>query len=107
MRVLLDENLPRRLIQEFDEDHEASTVGQYGWKGRENGELLRTAEMEFDVFLTTDQGIPHQQNLSQIELGIVILRSRSNRFADLVPLMGPVNERIRELEEGDVIEVAL
>ena len=107
MRVLLDENLPRRLIQEFDEDHEAWTVGQCGWKGKENGELLRTAEAEFDVFLTTDQGIPHQQNLSQIELGIVILRARSNRFADLMPLMEPVNECIRELEEGDVIEMAL
>jgi hypothetical protein len=52
---------------------EASTVGQCGWKGKENGELLETAEAEFDIFLTTDQGIPHEQNLSQIKLGIVIL----------------------------------
>lgn len=73
MRVLLDENLPRRLIQEFDEDLEASTVGQCGWKGKENGELLETAEAEFDIFLMTDQWIPHEQNLSQIKLGIVIL----------------------------------
>lgn len=62
---------------------------------------------EFDVFLTTDQGIPHQQNFIQIELGIVILRARSNRFSDLVPLMETVNRRIRELEKGDLIEVAL
>ena len=105
--MLLDENLPRRLTREFDEDHEAQTVGQCGWKGKENGELLGTAESEFDVFLTTDQGIPHQQNLAQIELGIVILRARSNRLADLKPLMNAVNRRIRELKAGEVIEVAL
>jgi len=107
MRVLLDENLPWRLPQEFDEGHEAWTVGQCGWKGKENGELLGTAEAEFDVFLTTDQGIPHQQNLSQIELGIVILRARSNRLAALRPLMGTVDQKIRELQAGNVIEVAL
>lgn len=103
MRVLLDENLPRRLTREFDDDLEVWTVGQYGWKGKENGELLRAAEKEFDVFVTTDQGIPHQQNLSQTELSVVILRTRRNRLADLIPLNG----RIRGLETGDVIEVAL
>ena len=106
MRVLLDENLPQRLAQEFDKDHDARTVGQCGWKGKENGELLGLAEAKFDVFLTTDQGIPHQQNLTQIELGIVLLRAQGNRWADLVPLMESVNQRIREIEEGDLIEVA-
>lgn len=105
--MLLDENLPQRLTREFDEDHDAWTVGQCGWKGKENGELLGTAEAEFDMFLTTDQGIPHQQNLAEIELGIVLLRAKSNRLVDLVPLMEIVNQRIRELGEGDLIEVAL
>jgi len=107
MRVLLDENLPRRLTHEFDEGIEAQTVGQRGWKGTENGKLLRLAESAFDVFLTTDQGIPHQQNLEQLEIGIVILRSRSNRLSDLKPLMEEVNRRIRGLQKGECIEVAL
>ena len=85
---------------------EATTVGQRGWKGVENGELLRRAEVEFDVFITTDHGIPHQQNLADVGLAIVILRARSNRFVDLRPLMEGGNRRIRELEDGDVIEVA-
>lgn len=61
MRVLLDENLPRGLTHAFSEDVDVRTVGQCGWKGKENGALLRLAESEFDVFVTTDQGIPHQQ----------------------------------------------
>jgi predicted nuclease of predicted toxin-antitoxin system len=54
MRVLLDENLPRRLAQAFSEDVDVRTVGQCGWKGARNGDLLRLAETEFDVFITTD-----------------------------------------------------
>jgi len=107
MRVLLDENLPRRLTRAFDEGVEAQTVGQRGWKGTENGELLRLAESAFDVFLTTDQGIPHQQNLEQLGIGIFILRSRGNRLSDLKPLMEEVNRRMRGLQKGECIEVAL
>ena len=35
-----------------------------GWAGKTNGELLRLAEQEFDVFLTADQKLPNQQNLA-------------------------------------------
>lgn len=105
MRVLLDENLPRRLTHEFGENVEARTVGQCGWKGKENGELLRLAETEFDVFITTDQGIPHQQNLSKLRLGIVILQAHSNRLPDLKPLMQTVNSQIQDMEEGKVFRV--
>jgi predicted nuclease of predicted toxin-antitoxin system len=43
MRVLLDENLPYKLRQLFPESIEVITVGYRGWKGKENGELLRMA----------------------------------------------------------------
>ena len=65
---------------------------------------MRAAAAEFDVFLTTDEGIPYQRNRSQTGLGIVVLRPRGNRFADLVPVMEPVKERIRGREGGDVIQ---
>ena len=107
IRVLLDENLPRRLTREFGEGIEARTAGQRDWKGMENGKLLRLAESALDVSLTTDQGILHQQNLEQLEIGIVILRSRSNRLSDLKSLIEEVSRRIRGLQNGACIEVAL
>jgi len=106
MRVLLDENLPRRLTREFADDVEARTVGQQGWKGTQNGKLLRRAEAEFEVFVTTDQGIPHQQNLSEIRLAIVILEARSNRLTDLQPLMQRVNRQIRDVTDGAVVRIS-
>ncbi len=39
-----------------------------------NGELLRVAEAAgFDLLLTTDTGLPHQQNLKGRKLAVVIL----------------------------------
>ena len=54
MRVLLDECLPRRLKHALV-GHDARTTPEMGWASRQNGELLRLAEREFDVFLTVDR----------------------------------------------------
>jgi len=40
MRLLLDENLPKRLKLDFQE-YEIHTVRDQGWNGVKNGELLR------------------------------------------------------------------
>ena len=91
MRVLLDENLPHQLRELFENNIEVVTVRYRGWQGKENGELLRIAANEFDAFITMDQGIPHQQNLSEIKIGIILLEAESNRFEDLAPLISKVN----------------
>ena len=57
MRVLLDENLDYRLKRFFGEEHDVVTVRERGWSGKENGELIRDAQMEFDALVTMDQGI--------------------------------------------------
>lgn len=107
MRVLLDENLPRKLRQLFEDSIEVFTVGDLGWKGRENGDLLRSAAGEIDAFITMDKGIPNQQNLNKIELGIVLLRARSNRFEDLAPLISQVNMVLKTLKNGQLVRVKL
>ena len=39
MKLLLDENLPKRLKDDFA-GHEIYTVRDKGWNGKKNGELL-------------------------------------------------------------------
>jgi hypothetical protein len=51
LRVLLDENLPRRLGALLT-GHECRIVRQMNWSGLKNGHLLSRAELEFDVMLT-------------------------------------------------------
>ena len=106
MRVLLDENMPRKLTQHFDPGVEAKTVGQCGCKGTRNGTLLQIAQMTFDAFITMDQGIPHQQNLSGLTISIIVLEARSNRFADLAPLMSKVNAALRTISNGQVVHIS-
>ena len=73
MRVLLDECLPRR--KQAIVGHDVATVSDAGWAGKSNGELLRLAVEEFDVFVTVDQNLPAQQNLERFEISIVILQA--------------------------------
>ena len=96
MRVLLDEMLDRRLKRFLPEGVEAVTVRERGWDSKKNGELLTLAEKEFDVLLTTDRGIPHQQDLSRFDLEVVVISARSNRLADLEPRMEDVRRMIEE-----------
>lgn len=105
MRVLLDENIDRRLKQTFDSDFEIVTVTEPGWSGMKNSELLRAAEAEFDALVTMDKGIEHQQNLSRINLGIVLISARSNRRQDVEPAMPEVNRVLRVIRPGEVIYV--
>src|SRR2546423_1497249 len=58
MRVLLDENMDRRLKQHFDPDFHVVTVTERGWNGKKNGELLRAAEVEFDALVTMEEVPP-------------------------------------------------
>jgi len=58
--------LDRRLKQDCAEGHEVVTVAEAGWAGKKNGELLGLTEKRFDVLLSTDKGIPHQQNVSRL-----------------------------------------
>jgi hypothetical protein len=81
-------------------------VAEVGWAGKRNGELLRLAEKRFDFFVTTDKGIPHQQNLSRFDLAVVLLRAKSNAYEDLAPLMDEVEAKLESIQPGTLVRVA-
>ena len=103
MRVLLDENLPRGLASEL-EGHEVVTVQPAGWSGVKNGELLRRAQHLFDVLLTMDRSLQHQQNLNVLRLSVLIVRAPSNRMVHLKPLVGSILQALDELQPGQLRE---
>ena len=75
MKILLDHNLDRRLKNYFS-GFETATTQDQGWSDVSNGELLSIAEDNgFDVLLTADSNIKDQQNVSDRNISIVILRS--------------------------------
>ena len=86
MRILLDEDLPRRLGALLV-GHECSTVPRSGWAGIKNGKLLALAATRFDVFLTMDRNLEFQQNMASIPIAVLVVEAVSNRMEHLVPLV--------------------
>lgn len=101
MRVLLDEQVPRALALELV-GHEVRTVAQMGWKGLENGELLRTAGQRFDLVVTMDKRMPIDQDVTQYEVGVILIRAASNRIEALRPLVPALREAIAAVRPGEV-----
>jgi hypothetical protein len=74
-----------------------------GWAGTKNGALLRRAvENGYEVFITIDGGIYHQQNVKMLPLAVVGLRARTNRLADTKKLMPEVMQRLETFNKGEV-----
>jgi hypothetical protein len=72
MRILFDQGTPVPL-RRAPTSHQVSTTFEKGWANLENGDLLRVAEGQFDVFITTDQNLGHQKNLAGRRLAILVL----------------------------------
>ena len=101
MRVLLDESLPRSLTRHLS-GVAVETVFDRNWSGLKNGELLTLASAHFDVFLTADQNLKYQQNLTGYDIGVVVLAAVTNRLTDLLPLLPLALEGCRAVEAGEV-----
>ena len=97
MRILLDEDIPRRLASLLA-GHEVSTVQRRGWTGVTNGRLLTIAAGEFDVFLTMDQNLEFQQNLLTLPIAVLVIEAVSNRLEDLAPLIPKILQEISNIE---------
>jgi hypothetical protein len=77
-----------------------------GWSGKKNGELLQLmVGQRFEVLLTVDQSIRHQQNLQASGVAVIVLVSPSNSLADLVPLMPAAQTALNSVKPGTVVEI--
>lgn len=102
-KILLDECLPVKLkyrFQEQDADFQVSTVSDLDWKGLKNGQLLSRAQQNFDVFITIDQNLSYQQELARFSISVIALKSKTNRYNDLVDLVKSASQKINEAKSG-------
>ncbi len=105
MRVLIDECIDERLRNSLPE-YDCQTARYAGLAGLKNGELLSAAEAaKFDVFVTVDQSIEYQQNLSDRTMAIVVLRAKSNRLADLLEHLPILLAGIRTIQPGQIVKI--
>lgn len=64
---------------------------------------MRLAAAEFDLLLTADRNLEHQQNLAQVGIGIAVLIGRTNRIEDLRPLLPALLAGIENIRPGQLV----
>jgi predicted nuclease of predicted toxin-antitoxin system len=106
MNILIDECVPVGLSVALRErGYKCDTVRDAGYGSKKNGELLALAEGNWDVFLTVDKNIKHQQNVSGRKIGILILRVRSNRLPDVLQHLSSCVAALKTIRPGEIVEI--
>ena len=98
MRVLLDECVPWPMRRLFA-GHECRTAQQHGWGGIKNGPLLEHAEREFDLFITADQNLRYQHNLTGRR--IAILELSTNKLHLIEAAADSIRAAVGEIQPGE------
>lgn len=108
MKLLLDEQLPRKLIEHFPSNITVQTVQRQGWAGIKNGELLRLAASEgYDALISADKNMEYQQNAEELAILVVILYVFQLRTESLAPLVPIALEKLNAVSSPTFIRVEL
>ena len=82
-----------------------TTAQKRGWGGIKNGDLLRLAEAEFSLFITTDQNLRYQQNLSSRKIAILVLST--NNLRRLLAASELLKTTIQAIQSGQFVQLEL
>ena len=104
MRILFDQGTPVPLRDHLL-GHSVETAHEKGWATLRNGELLSNAESEFDVLITTDRNLRHQQNLSDRRIAILALPTTS--WPRLQRMARDIASALNGMRPGEYLELPL
>lgn len=101
MRLLLDHMVPHYLRDAFP-GHDVVTARYRGWAGLTNGQLLQAAQQEFDVLITLDKDIQHQQPTHRYDIAIAVLDVHPPDEHHLRTVATRLVPRLNDLRAGTV-----
>jgi len=105
MRVLFDNGAPRGVAAALKE-HVVEEARAHGWDSLRNGELLDAAETGgFEVFVTTDRNLRHQQNLTGRRIAIIVLGK--GRWRLIKPMLPAIAAAVAAATPGSFTEVGI
>ena len=87
--------------------HEVRTAPELGWGDLDDGPLLEVMADQFDALVTVDKSLRYQQILTTRSFGMTVLRAKTNRLEDLLPLVPELLEVLQRIRPGEVIEIEL
>ena len=105
MRILFDQGTPVPLRSDLP-GHIVDTAYELGWSELENGELLATAESDgYEVFITTDNNLQYQQNLTGRRISIIVLTTPS--WPRIKKVVGDIRECLESVTPGSYMTVTV
>jgi hypothetical protein len=104
VRVLLDNCVPWRLADKC-RVHDVASVIDLGWDTLKDGPLLDAMVGRFDALVSVDKSLPFQQRLADRPFAVIVLRAKTNRLADLLPLVPELLRALKEMKAGEVREI--
>ena len=106
MKIILDESVPQNLRLLIGGGHTVVTAWYQGWSGLKNGALLDAAEAAgFDLFITADQEMSYQQNLTGRQMALVVLST--NNWSFIKAGIGEIVAAIDAAAPGSYAEVEI
>lgn len=102
MRILFDQGTPVPLRQHLP-GHRVETAFELGWSRLTNGELLATAEGRFDILVTTDRNLRHQQSLAGRKLAVLVLPTAS--WPRLLKQVESIASAVSAMKPGEYLEL--
>ncbi|MDR2205037.1 MAG: hypothetical protein LBE36_02605 [Flavobacteriaceae bacterium] len=101
MKILLDECITKKLkfyLSEF----EVFTVSEMKWNGIKNGKLMTLCiDNGFDMLLTIDKNLIHQQNINKHKLIIVVLNSSTSKIEELILFLPSFKTSVSEMKKSN------
>ena len=80
MRLLLDENVPKKLKQDLI-THDVYTVRELRQNGNEEEDILQfLIDFNFDALITCDKNLRFQQNLIKYPTPVIVLDTYTNAY---------------------------
>lgn len=105
MKILFDQGVPAPL-RRYLSGHAVDTTFERGWSSLDNGELLDRAESDgYQLLVTTDQNLRHQQNLTGRQLAIVVLLAAS--WPRIERHVDDIRSVVSQIEPGQYMEVPI
>jgi predicted nuclease of predicted toxin-antitoxin system len=100
VKILFDQGTPAPLRRALS-NHSVVTAFEKGWANLSNGNLLREAENEFGLLITTDKNLQYQQNLASRKIAILVLPTTS--WPEIQPHQTEIVTAIEKIKSGDYV----
>ena len=100
-RLLLDENLPKKLKYRFGDGFDVTTVPEQGWNSLKNGQLLqKMSDSDIQYLVTADKNLSYQQNYAKFNVKLIVLNTPDLQYETILPFVA----RIKELFEQNKVQ---